>query len=189
MVGNTPNYTKIDLVRAFLVIDKPISRLELVTKLELGEGTVRTILDILKNKGLISSTRKGHFLSEKGKLLSKRINKIMQIKHNLKYSFYKKPNVSILLRNTENIEFDISHRDIAIRNKADSCLIFKLRNRNLTLPLFKMKFDSKGIKSKFDFKENDILIAVFSENRRIAENAGLAVCLGISNTLRKILEL
>lgn len=187
MVGNIPNYTKIDILRAFLLLDKPISRLELVDKLGLGEGTIRTILNILKNKKLISSTRKGHFLTEKGKLLSKEIKKIIEIKHNLNYSFYKKPNVSILLRNAKNKEFDIAHRDIAIRNGADSCLIFKFKNNRLILPLFRMKFDGEKIKSSFNFNENDLLIVAFSKNKRVAENAGLAVCLGISGNLRKIL--
>lgn len=185
MVGNISNYTKIDILRTFLSIDKPISRLELVGKLELGEGTIRTILDILKNKKLISSTRKGHFLTEKGKLLSKKIKKLIEIKHNLNYSFYKKPNVSILLRNKENIGFNIAHRDIAIRNGADSCLIFKFKNNRLTLPLFRMKFDTAKIRYSFNFNKNDLLIVVFSKNKRIVENAGLAVCLGISDNLRK----
>ena len=67
MVGNKPNYEKEDIIRAFLLIDKnPISRLELVTKLLLGEGTIRTILDILKRKELLTSMNKGHLLSLKG---------------------------------------------------------------------------------------------------------------------------
>jgi len=57
MVGNIPGYVKTDIIRAFLLMKENISRNKLVKKLELGEGTVRTILDILKHKNLICSTK------------------------------------------------------------------------------------------------------------------------------------
>ena len=66
MVGNTPNFSKIDILRCFLMFDKNIGRQELSRELEMGEGTVRTILDILKSKKLLDSTKRGHFLSKKG---------------------------------------------------------------------------------------------------------------------------
>ncbi|MBU1854791.1 MAG: hypothetical protein KKF89_03655, partial [Nanoarchaeota archaeon] len=68
MVGNKPNYKEEDILRTFLYIeDKPVSRAELVEKLELGEGTIRTILSFLKEKKLLKSNRPGHYLSKKGK--------------------------------------------------------------------------------------------------------------------------
>ena len=66
MVGNKPNYTKFDVLRCFFRIGEGISRHNLAKSLELGEGTIRTILGILKNKKLIESTKKGHFLSSRG---------------------------------------------------------------------------------------------------------------------------
>src|SRR3989338_3021816 len=66
MVGNKPNYTKFDVLRCFFRIGEGISRHNLAKSLELGEGTIRTILGILKNKKLIKSTKKGHFLSSRG---------------------------------------------------------------------------------------------------------------------------
>ena len=66
MVGNIPNFNDVDILRCFLKIDKDISRIDLVKKLQLGEGTIRTILNILKNNNLITSTQKGHSFNEKG---------------------------------------------------------------------------------------------------------------------------
>ena len=66
MVGNIPNFTKIDALRCFLRFNKNIGRQDLAKDLELGEGTVRTILEILKAKKLLDSTKRGHFLSKKG---------------------------------------------------------------------------------------------------------------------------
>ena len=48
MVGNLSNFMRIDVLRCLLKIEKPISRLKLSEILELGEGTIRSILDILK---------------------------------------------------------------------------------------------------------------------------------------------
>ena len=46
MVGNLPNFTKLDVLRCLFRIEKPLSRSALSESLELGEGTIRSILDI-----------------------------------------------------------------------------------------------------------------------------------------------
>jgi len=73
MVGNLANFTKMDLLRCLLRIEKPVSRSFLSKSLELGEGTIRSILDILKEKGYLQSNNTGHYLSEKGKTIVKKI--------------------------------------------------------------------------------------------------------------------
>ena len=50
MVGNTPNFSKYDVLRCFLRLEKEIGRQELAKELSLGEGTIRSILDILKKR-------------------------------------------------------------------------------------------------------------------------------------------
>src|SRR3989344_3559322 len=45
---------------------KPESRAELSRILDLGEGTVRSILDILKENNFLESNKNGHYLSPKG---------------------------------------------------------------------------------------------------------------------------
>ena len=41
--------------------------------LDLGEGTIRAILDILKKNKLLESNNKGHYLSAKGNIVVKKI--------------------------------------------------------------------------------------------------------------------
>ena len=53
MVGNIPNFTKMDILRCFLRFNKNIGRKDIARELELEEGTVRTILKILKSKRLL----------------------------------------------------------------------------------------------------------------------------------------
>ena len=77
MVGNLKNYTKIDILRCLLRIEKPVSRAELSRILDLGEGTVRSILDILKENNFLESNKNGHYLSPKGD------NFVQKIKNNI----------------------------------------------------------------------------------------------------------
>ena len=83
MVGNISNFGKLDVLRAFLNINqKPISRSQLTSQLKFGEGTVRSILGILKSKNLIESTREGHFLSKKGEKAKTRIGAPQEVQLN-----------------------------------------------------------------------------------------------------------
>ena len=104
MVGNAPNFTKIDILRCFLRINKKIGRKEIARELELGEGTVRTILENLKSKGFLASTKKGHFLSAKGSDALKTL-----------YKFISSPKVG---------PFSLSHRLPEVGSKSIPKLFF-----------------------------------------------------------------
>ena len=81
MVGNLSNFTKIDILRCLLKIGKPLSRLELSKILDLGEGTTRAILDVLKKNKLLDSNKQGHYLSAKGDAIVNKIKSNIQIKN------------------------------------------------------------------------------------------------------------
>ena len=76
MVGNLSNFTKIDILRCILRINKPLSRSQLSKALNLGEGTIRSILDILKKNKILMSSKKGHYLSAEGNAIVKKIGNI-----------------------------------------------------------------------------------------------------------------
>jgi len=68
-------YEKINAIRVLIKISIVNSRAEIAEKLNLGEGVTRRILELLKSKGFIISTNKGHKYTESGKLLIKKIKK------------------------------------------------------------------------------------------------------------------
>ena len=191
MVGNIPSYVKTDIIRAFLLIKENISRNELVSKLGLGEGTVRTILNILKEKGLICSTKQGHSLTEKGNLFLKKTEKSIVVKRLILEDFY--PNlkkVVILLKKVgKNIKISFEQRDIAVKQGADGAVILKFDN-NLYIPDADINFKENYKKAYneilkcFDFKKGDILTICFAESLRNAENGALAIALSMSKELR-----
>ena len=80
MVGNLSNFTRIDILRCLLKIDQPLSRSQLSKILDLGEGTIRAILDILKKNKLLESNKQGHYLSAKGNSIVEKILSNINIK-------------------------------------------------------------------------------------------------------------
>lgn len=180
MVGNIPNFTAVDVLRLFLKLNKKISRAGLVTELGLGEGTVRGIFNILKERKLIGSTAQGHFLTEQGRQLYNRIGELIEIKRAVSgrlYPKYKK--VCIRVKNPENAKADYQLRDVAVKCGAEGAIIFRFGNGRLNLPQLKAKrfadFDSL-----FNYGEGDIMIVAFAESYYKAENGALAVAMHLS---------
>lgn len=177
MVGNLSNYRETDVLRVLFSIGKePMSRLELCGKLELGEGTMRTILDILKNKKLISSERKGHFLSEEG------IKKISEIRENIEGPIRIKYNelhpklkkVAVLVKKWGK-KISFIDRDTAIKNGAEAALLFRF-DKNLFLPQAEQDIiNTKQLKDLFEYQKNDVLIITFAHSYKVAENSAFAV--------------
>jgi len=194
MVGNIPSYVKTDIIRAFLLIKENISRNELVSKLGLGEGTIRTILDILKNKNLICSTKQGHSLTEEGNLFLKKTEKSIVVKRLILEDFYPKLKKAVVLlkKADKNIKISFEQRDIAVKQGADGAVILKFDNK-LCIPDTNINFKKNYKKAYdeilkcFDFKKGDILIICFAESSRNAENGSLAIALSMSKELNKLL--
>ena len=189
MVGNIPNFTKIDILRCFLRFNKNISRNELSKELELGEGTVRTILEILKSKKLLDSTKKGHFLSKEGHEELKKVNECVSLRKNvIAQNLYPNFNkVGILVKNASSLKELYKLRDIAVKNGADGAIILKFKDR-LYAPESDYKQDYSELEKYFDFKVNDALVIAFSGENRKAENGALAIAIEISKVLKKFVS-
>lgn len=172
MVGNIPNFNDFDVIRCFLAVSRNISRQTLARELGLGEGTVRSILDVLKSKAIISSTREGHSLTKKGKALISRINSKIEIKK-IKTNIYKNTKqAAALVKTKKPVKIKVSLRDTAIRNRADAALILSF-DKKLCAPGIEINFPE--LDKIFDFKKNNILVVSFAKTQRDAENSALAV--------------
>ncbi|MDD1770479.1 MAG: hypothetical protein LUO79_05275, partial [Methanomassiliicoccales archaeon] len=68
-VGPTPKFTLFHIWKAYQVIDTagPVGRKALADILQIGEGSVRTILDKMIREGCVENTRRGAMLTERGK--------------------------------------------------------------------------------------------------------------------------
>ena len=189
MVGNTPNFIKIDILRCFLRFNKNTSRQELARDLELGEGTIRTILELLKSKKLLDSTKKGHFLSKKGNEALSQIYEFISAPRNITmHNIY--PNsrkIGVLIRNVPNLKELYKLRDMAVKNKADGAIILTFEN-GLYAPESDYNQDYKELEKQFDFRNKDVLVIAFSSEKRHAENGALAIAVELNETLKKFIS-
>ncbi len=65
--GPSPTFSLIHMLRALeLIAETTVGRSRLAEELEVGEGTARTIVNRLKDAGLITTSRKGCTLTDKG---------------------------------------------------------------------------------------------------------------------------
>ena len=186
MVGNIPNFTKIDILRCFLRFNKNIGRQELSKDLELGEGTIRTILETLKSKNLLDSTKKGHFLSKQGIEILKNIYKLMSYPKviNVQTLYQNLNKVGVVIKNALNLKELYKLRDIAVKNGADGAIILKFDSK-LYAPESNYEQDYKELEKHFELKNNDVLVIAFSNEKRHAENGALSIVIELNETLKK----
>lgn len=189
MVGNIPNFTKIDILRCFLRFNKNLGRQEIARELGLGEGTVRTILNILKSKKLLDSTKKGHFLSRKGQETLNQINDCIGMPRNIQTQdiYPNSEKTGVLVRNITNLKELYRLRDIAVKNKADGAIILKFEDK-LYAPEFDYEQDYKELEKYFDFRNSDVLVIAFANDGKDAENGALAIAIELSNILKKFIN-
>lgn len=189
MAGNSKNFTKIDVLRCFLRFDKNVSRHDLSKELGLGEGTVRTILDILKSKKLIRSTKIGHFLSKKGTNTLSQLYEIISLPKqiSLKNIYPEYSKIGISVKNAVGLRQLYKLRDLAVKNGAEGALILKFDGR-LYAPesAYEQNFDD--IKKYFNLKEDDVVLVAFSNNKRSAENGALAIAAELNPFLKKFIN-
>ncbi len=188
MVGNLSNFTKIDILRCLLKIEKPVSRVQLSKTLDLGEGTIRTILDILKKNKLLESNKQGHYLSKKGNNLINNIKKNINIKNiELKKIFPNKKKTIVHIKNSKKIEKSYILRDEAVKNGADGALIF-IHDKRLKLCDSDSEQDFSEIEDKFEFDKNDVVIMAYADSYKLAEHGALAAAININNDLKNIMH-
>lgn len=189
MVGNNPNFTKLDVLRCFLRLNRNVSRHELARELELGEGTVRTILSNLKSRKLLDSTKKGHFLTKKGnELLSKIFDYISMPKNLAVDDIY--PNLKksgVVVKNMHKLKETYKLRDAAVKNGAEGAMILKFENR-LKMPESARLINYKNLEKHFELKNNDILVISFSNKNKYAENGALAVTAELNNIIKNFVN-
>ncbi len=189
MVGNLSNFTKTDVLRCLLKISNPISRSSLSKILELGEGTIRDILDILKKNGLLGSNKQGHYLSKKGANLVKKImDRISMKKISSPNIFPDKKKAALHIKDSNRISKSYVLRDEAVKNGADGALIL-CYGKMLKLLDSDYKQDFSEIETQFDLGKNDIVIVAYANSYKLAEHGALAAAISLDSSLKKVTSL
>jgi len=188
MVGNIANFTSIDVLRCLLRIDKPISRSFLAKSLELGEGTIRSILNILKEKDFLESNNMGHFLSKNGSAMVKKIKNKLLIKKIDNVSLFPNKKIAVIqIKNFKKIANVVALRDEAVKNGAEGALILKF-DKKLRFYDSDYKENLNEIENKLKVSKNELVIVAYADSYKLAEYGAISAAMRINKNLMDTLD-
>jgi predicted transcriptional regulator len=193
--GRTPYFVEAHLVKALTFIDAegPVGRVTLSKTLELGEGTVRTLIKHLEKEGLIKASKSGIVLTNMGrKLCSTLRSSISQPMHIPESSLTLGTfNVAVLIKGAADaIKTGLEQRDAAIKVGASGATTLIFSKGKLNMPLVEEDtFSSaptlrKLLVSKLNPEENDVIIIGSAEDKSTAELGAVAAALETIETAK-----
>ena len=135
--GPTPSFSLFHMLQAIeLIAERPIGRNKLAENLNVGEGAIRTVIERLKDAGLITMSREGCTLTDKGKKLWREyksaMKKIEIRKSELALAAY---NSAILIKNGgDKISSGVEQRDAAVKAGAKGATTIIFKKGHLIIP-------------------------------------------------------
>ncbi|MBU4190553.1 MAG: hypothetical protein KJ886_06170 [Candidatus Thermoplasmatota archaeon] len=187
MKGPAPRFTNLHVWKTMhnIAENKIISRKKLTKKVGVGEGSIRTILTLLKKKNFVKTTQLGVSLTEKGKkFLSNYKIKILRIDAK-KISVGKYAVAAFIKNRVHKIRYGLEQRDEAIKNGATGATTIIYRSGKLAAPGItdNLKRDysdvAEQIFSKFEIGNNDVVIIGSGNSLKKAEDGAVAGALSL----------
>jgi predicted transcriptional regulator len=160
--GPLPRFSDVHIRRVLDLIRKyeKIGRKQLVEEIGIGEGSMRTILNRLKRRGLIASSRGGHALTSKGKRFLGKPFQFVQI--DAGPLTVGEVDVATVVRGAaEKVKRGIEQRDEAIKVGADGATVLVYKGGKLRFPDGFMNVEKKlvALLTKiFEPREGDVII-------------------------------
>ncbi|MDH2907119.1 MAG: DUF4443 domain-containing protein [Candidatus Nitrosotalea sp.] len=163
-----------------------ISRSIMMQELELGEGSIKTLVKHLKMHGLVENSNAGMWLTNKGETLYTKLHILIPRETDITKCSVAlgKFNHAVLLKSmAHNIKSGIEQRDAAIKAGAVGATTLICKNERLVLPGTDedlMRNDQKIhslIMEKLSPEQNDVIIIGSSQNKKIAEMAAKSAAL------------
>jgi predicted transcriptional regulator len=180
-----------DLVHVFKTMqmmsdNKKISRSRMMQELELGEGSIKTLVKHLKMHGLVENSNAGMWLTNKGETLYAKLHVSIPREMDIAKCSVAlgKFNHAVLLKNMAyTIKSGIEQRDAAIKAGAVGATTLLCKNERLVLPGTGedlMRNDQKIhslIMEKLSPEQNDVIIIGSSQSKKISEMAAKSAAL------------
>ncbi|MEM1514926.1 MAG: DUF4443 domain-containing protein [Candidatus Bathyarchaeia archaeon] len=188
--GPLPSFNVFDLIRLLrLLADKGfVGRSKISETLSLGEGVTRTMLERLAEADLITISRRGCSLTEKGKSVWKTVEEVMPKIAELEDLEPKiaPKNVAVLVRGrAERVKSGIEQRDAAISNGAKGAITAVYKDNRLIVPGVNIDLEKsyprlfKIIMRLMEPKEGDVIIISGADILKNAEYGALAAAWSI----------
>lgn len=186
--GPLPEITMPHMIKAIMMVgvsERGIGRKRLSSRLGIGEGSVRTLIDILKRGSLLLTEREGCKLTKKGMKVYASIRKtIKDIKEVDMKGVWDYPfTVGIRLRGlAKRVKRGIEQRDAAIRQGASAAMTLVYGKGKLIMPGVSNVSDehpdfASSLLSEFNPREGDVIILAGARSKVEAENGAIAAAL------------
>ena len=159
--GPLPRFAEVHVREALELIAKHgrIGRKDLANELRIGEGSMRTVLNQLKKRGLITSSRGGHALTAKGKhFLGKSLEFVRVDAGDLTVG---EVDVAAIVRGAaDRVKKGIEQRDEAIKAGADGATVLVFKAGRLQFPdgFTEVNLKFEKLIETFRPREGDVVI-------------------------------
>jgi len=176
--GPYPSFSIYHLIKAFELIAKTgqVGRGKLSGELKIGEGATRTLIERLKTAHLISVSKKGCSLTEKGKKIWNEFESIFPQKFNLERNELALAdyNVAVQIRSGgDRVRTGVEQRDAAVIAGAKGATTLVFKDRKLIVPNI-----SLDVRHDFPIAHRQLMMLL-----RLREND--AVVIGSADTWSK----
>jgi predicted transcriptional regulator len=192
--GPSPSFSVFHLLRAIeLISEKTMGRAKLADGLNVGEGAVRTILDRLKDAGLVAISRDGCTLTSEGLRLLREYKSVFKKKieigkNELTLADY---NFAILIKNRgHKVRSGVEQRDAAVMAGAKGATTIMFKEGRLKIPSVSgdvakdFPNAANQIVRLLEPEENDVIIIGSADSLGKAEYGTLAAAWTVLNDCR-----
>jgi predicted transcriptional regulator len=184
--GPAPGFEYPQLCAALLLVgdEKAVGRTQLSKKLNLGEGTVRTIIRHLSRGGVVKSMKQGCTLTPKGKTVYKRLraklSKVYVV--DARALALDTESMAVLVKGaSRKVRQGLEQRDTAIRAGATGACTVLMKKGKFVMPMgsddWKMDLEDplvKELASTFHPEDDDAIIIASAAQPDLAEYAAIA---------------
>jgi len=183
--GPSPSFSIIHLIKALeLIAEKgPMGRGKISQELKTGEGATRTLIERLKDAGLVDITKPGCSLTRKGKEVWNGFRSVFPQKVRLeRIDLTLAPyNVAVQIKDrSDKVRDGVEQRDAAIMSGAKGATTLVFRNKRLVLPTISenvaqdFPLTHRQISILLKLEENDVVVIGSGDSWDGAEYGALA---------------
>ena len=187
--GPIPKFTEYHLWKTLMILDtkEPVGRKKLSSMLGIGEGSTRTIVNILNDRNYVQIDRPGILLNQKGE----------QFKESVFFDVSPVVTSEVTINTCDcavripfaakRITFGCEERDIAIKSGATGATTLICKNGSLIFPGSDYPVSEnieRTLREKFQIDNDDVIIIGTADNPQAAECGAVSAALNVIGGLK-----
>jgi len=197
-------FDDLDVIRVFLAIGDAtkasgsaeglIKRMDICYRTLIGEGSVKSILKMLFDRGLVEIEKRGNRLTAAGKDVFEAVRQVLGETKPISTDIFNdgmKAYAAVLKKyDGKKTEDAYAARDHAIRRGCWSAMVLVCRDGKVRLQSEIQSADREfnGLKDEFEIRNGDAILAVSSKSRRRTEKGILAIARYLNEELHSTLS-